>query len=74
VIDVWKTTYASAPPTDANGIAGTEKPTLSGVQKNEDTNLTTWVTTVAAGDVLGFEVESASTVKRATLTIWVTPS
>jgi len=74
VLDVWKTTYAGAPPTDGNTITGSEKPTLAGIQKNEDTTLTTWTTTVAAGDVLGFEVESAATVKRATLTIWVTPT
>lgn len=69
VIDVWKDTYANFPPTVADTIAGTEKPTLSSVQKNQDTSLTTWTTSVAAGDVLGFNVDSATTVKQVTLTI-----
>lgn len=60
VIDVWKQTFANYPPTDADRIAGTEKPTLASAIKNEDTALSTWTTAVAAGDVLGFEVESAT--------------
>lgn len=69
VIDVWKDTYANAPPTVADTIAGSEKPTLSGVQKNQDTNLTTWTTSIAAGDVLGFNVDSAATIKQVSLTL-----
>jgi len=74
VIDVWKDTYANFPPTVADTIAGTEKPTLSSVQKNEDSNLTTWTTAIAAGDVIGFNVDSASTVTRVTLTLKITRS
>jgi len=69
VIDVWKDTYANAPPTVADTIAGSEKPTLSSAQKNQDLSLSTWTTTVTAGDILGFNVDSASTVKLVTLTI-----
>ena len=69
VIDVWKDTYANFPPTVADTIAGTEKPTLSSAQKNQDTSLSTWTTAVAAGDVLGFDVSSATTVTQVTLTI-----
>jgi hypothetical protein len=64
VVDVWKDTYANFPPTNADSIAGTEKPTLSAAQKNQDLSLTSWTTSVAAGDILAFEVESASTVQR----------
>lgn len=67
VIDVWKDTYANYPPTVADTIAGSEKPTLSSAQKNQDTSLTTWTTTVTAGDILGFNVDSASTVTNVTL-------
>lgn len=74
VVDVWKSTYAGAPPTVANTIAGSEKPTLAAAQKNEDTTLSTWTTAVAAGDVFGFNVDSAATVTRVTLVIWITPS
>lgn len=74
VIDVWKDTYANFPPTDADRIAGTEKPTLSSQQKNQDLSLTTWSTTdIDVGDVLAFEVESAATVKQVTLTLHCDP-
>lgn len=69
VIDVWKDTYANYPPTLADTIAGTEKPTLSSANKNQDTNLTTWTTAVTAGDIIGFNVDSATTVTRVTLNI-----
>lgn len=69
VIDVWKDTYANYPPTVADTIAGTEKPTLASVIKNQDLTLTTWTTAVTAGDILGFNVDSASTVTRAHLII-----
>lgn len=74
VIDVWKDTYANYPPTVADTIAGSEKPTLSSATKNQDTNLTTWTTAVTAGDVVGFKVDSASTVTRVTLIIEMTVS
>jgi hypothetical protein len=69
VIDVWKDTYANFPPTVADTITGTEKPTLSSVQKNQDLTLTTWTTAVSAGDILAFNVDSVATVTRATLGI-----
>lgn len=71
VIDVWKDTYANFPPTVADTIAGSEKPTLSSAQKNQDLSLTTWTTTVNAGDILAFNVNSASTVTRVTLSLKV---
>jgi hypothetical protein len=72
VVDVWKDTYANYPPTVADTIAGTEKPTLSAVIKNEDTSLSTWTTSVSAGDILGFNVDSVATVTKVTLEILVT--
>lgn len=69
VIDVWKDTYANFPPDVADTIAGSEKPTLSAAVKNEDTSLTTWTTSVAAGDVIAFNVDSASTVTRINLAL-----
>jgi hypothetical protein len=73
VIDVWKDTYANFPPTVADSIAGTEKPTLSASQKNQDATLSTWVTAVNAGEIVGFNVDSVATVERVTLIVWVTP-
>lgn len=71
VIDVWKTTYAGAPPTAANSICASAKPSLSSAQKSRDTTLTGWTTTIAAGDVLRFSVDSASAVQRVTLALTV---
>lgn len=74
VIDVWKDTYANFPPVVGDTIAGTEKPTLSAVAKNQDLALTTWTTAVAVGDILRFNVDSAATVTRVTLALRITRS
>lgn len=72
VVDIWKDTYANFPPVVGDSIAGSEKPTLSSAQKNEDTNITTWTTTsLTDGDWLAFNVDSASTVTRVTLSLTV---
>ncbi|MDP2106506.1 MAG: hypothetical protein Q8J76_10980 [Desulfobulbaceae bacterium] len=71
IIDVWKDTYANFPPTVADTITGTEKPTLSAAQKNQDTALTTWATEISAGDILAFNVDSVATVQRVTLSLQV---
>jgi hypothetical protein len=66
VLDVWKHT---AVPTNSNTITASAKPTLSAAQLAVAQAATGWTTAVSANDVLGFEVESAATVTRATLTI-----
>jgi hypothetical protein len=72
VIDVWKDTYANFPPVVGDSIAGTEKPTLSSAQKNEDLTLSTWTTSVTAGDWIAFNVDSAATVTFVSLQLLVT--
>lgn len=72
VIDIWKTTYAGAPPVAANTITGSAPPTLSSATKNTSTVLTGWTTTIVAGDVLRFNVNSATTLTRTTLSLQVT--
>jgi len=69
VIDVWKDTYANFPPLVGDSIAGTEKPTLSAVNKNQDLSLTTWTTSITSGDIIRLNVDSATTVTRVTLSI-----
>lgn len=64
VVDVWKDTYANYPPALADSIAASAKPTLSSATKNEDSTLTGWTTAVTAGDVIGFHVDSVSTLTR----------
>lgn len=70
VVDVWKDTYANYPPTVADTIAGSEKPTLSTATKNQDASLSTWTTSVTAGDIIGFKVDSATTVTRVHVIIY----
>ena len=72
VIDVWKDSYGNFPPTVADTIAGTEKPTLASVQKNQDLTLSTWTTGLLQGDVLGFNVDSVTTVTWIALALRVT--
>jgi hypothetical protein len=71
VLDVWKDTLANYPPVVGDSIAGTEKPTLSTATNNEDASLSTWITSVAAGDTIRFNVDSVTTVTRANLVVKV---
>lgn len=70
VVDVKRATYSNFPTTSS--IASTEKPTLSSAQKNQDLSLSTWTTSLAAGDILEFVVDSATTVNRVTVNLKVT--
>jgi hypothetical protein len=70
-IDVWKTSYAGFPPSVANTIAGSQKPLLSSAQKNTSSGVGTWTTAIAAGDVIAFNVDSASVVTKVTVVIKV---
>ena len=71
VIDIWKDSTGNYPPTVADRIAGTEKPTLSSQTNNADVSLSTWTTSISSGDVIGFYVESNSGCKKVILTIEV---
>lgn len=74
VIDVWKDTFANYPPTDSDSITGGNEPELSTDDEAEDSTLTGWSTSVSAGDVLGFIVDSVSGgIKWAVLVLEVTP-
>lgn len=74
VVDVWKDTYANFPPVVGDSIAGSEKPTISSSTKGQDLSLSTWTTSVMAGDVFGFNVDSCTSITRATLIIRITPA
>jgi hypothetical protein len=72
VFDIWKT--AAAIPTVANTIIGVggNKPTLSSQQFVTSTTMTNWTLTFSTGDIFAFNVDSAATLRRATLTLRVT--
>jgi hypothetical protein len=69
VIDLWKNTFANYEPTVADTITGSAKPTLSSAKAAQSTTLTGWTTSIAAGDILSVNVDSASTVQRVTLAL-----
>ena len=72
VVDVWK---AAAPtiPTVANVITASAKPTLTAPQQTSaSSTLTGWTTSVAANDIIGFNVNSATTVSWVILQLLVT--
>jgi hypothetical protein len=72
VVDIWKDTYANYPPTVADTITASAKPTISTATKSQDSTLTGWTTTIAAGDTLRFNVDSITTCTRVTLSLKVT--
>lgn len=71
VVDIWKDTYANYPPTVADTITASARPTLSSAVKSKDTTLTGWTKAIAAGDVLGFNVVSVATLQRVMLSLTV---
>jgi hypothetical protein len=71
VVDIWKDTYAQYPPTVADTITASAKPTISAAQKSQDATLTGWTTAIAAGDILGFNVDSVTSITRLTLSLKV---
>ncbi len=71
VIDIWKDTYANFPPTVADSITGAAKPTITATNKSVNSTLTGWTTTITAGDVLAFNVDSVTSITRVTITLSV---
>lgn len=68
VIDVWKRAYANFPPTVAQTMIATgTKPTITAAQKGQSLTPNWAVLTVAAGDVLAFNVDSVTTLTMAQL-------
>lgn len=59
VIDVWKVSFAQyQSASSANSITGVDKPTLTNTNFNRNLSLSTWLTTVSAGDIFFFKVVS----------------
>lgn len=71
VVDVNSGSYASFP--TLASIAGTDKPTLTSAQKNQNlsVNAGNWTTTLLAGSQVQFSVTSATTVQRLNVAIVV---
>lgn len=73
-VDVWQDTYANFAPTDADSMCSDkEVKIVATAQKGQDTDITDWTTTaILSGSVLGFNVDSVSTVTRVTIMISAT--
>ena len=69
VIDLWKDKYANFPPTVADTITASAKPTLASVTKNQALKVPTWIKNIDKGDVLRVNVDSVATVTRVTLAL-----
>lgn len=69
VFDIWATSYASAPPTNSNTITGGNEPSASASQKAQG-GVTSWTTTLTAGDIIGFNVDSVSGFERVNLIVY----
>jgi hypothetical protein len=72
VLDIWKNTFANYPPVVANSITASAKPTLASAVKSQNNTLVGWITALASGDTLRFNVISAATITRLYVGIDVT--
>lgn len=76
VIDIFKCTFSAfAPPThpvSADKITASAPLTISSATKVQDATLTGWTTSLTAGDILGFNVNSATTITRVTASLKAT--
>jgi hypothetical protein len=72
VVDIWAAVYGSYPPVAGGKITASAPPTITTATKAQDATLTGWTTAIAAGTVLRFNVTSATTVQRVTLSLKVT--
>lgn len=68
VIDLWKDSYTNYPPTVADSITASAKPTLASAIKNQDTFATPgmvgWDRGVKPSDTFRVNVDSATTITR----------
>lgn len=72
--DIWKDTYANHPPTVADTITASAKPSVTTATKNESTTLTGWTTALTKGQVLEVNIDSVTSVTKARLELFVTPT
>ncbi len=71
-IDLWKSSFSAYPPTAAQSITASAKPSISSDVKASSSTLTGWVTTIAAGDILAFHVDVVSGLSRLSVGLSIT--
>lgn len=72
VVDVWADTHANYPPTVADTITASAKLTISSATKSQDSTLTGWTKTIAAGTWLIFNVDSCSSIQELSVNLKAT--
>jgi hypothetical protein len=72
VVDIWADTYANYPPTVADTITASAKPTISAATKGQSSTLTGWTTSIAGGRSLRINVDSVTAIQRCTLILHAT--
>ena len=74
VIDLWKCSFAqfdagATHPVAGDKITGSTPLTITSAVKSTDSTLTGWTKALAAGDILGFNVNSVAAIQRVTITL-----
>ncbi len=72
IVDIWSDTYANFAPTVGDTITGTSPLTIVAGSKIQDTVLGGWTASIAAGNVIAFNVNSCTSAQRATVSLKVT--
>ena len=57
-LDIWKVASGTTLPTNSNSITASAKPGVTAAPAARSTSLTGWTTSIAAGDILAWEVET----------------
>jgi hypothetical protein len=69
VFDIWVDDLAAFPPAVADTITASDKPTLTTATFSSGSSLTGWTKGFNAGDVVAFNVDSATSVTKVSLTL-----
>jgi hypothetical protein len=70
-VAIWKSTHAGYPPTSTANITASAPVTITSTDKSQDTTLSGWTKTIAAGDILRFSVDSCAVITRVTIALRV---
>jgi hypothetical protein len=70
IVDIFKSNFSTYP--TSSSICSTSLPTISGAIKSVDVSLAGWDTNIQSGDILDFQVLSASNITKLNLTIGAT--
>ncbi len=71
VVDIWKDSFANYPPTSADSICASARPTISSGNKYTDSTLTGWTKSLAANDVLAFNIVSVLSFTKLTISLTI---